>query len=98
MKLGLLTTLDKEWSIITDVETKEQFYVYHTEIPVACAFKNYPVNYELYTNLYMSQVDKIQFINKQSQLPEDCRAYTWGVAWNNLCIKLGVEEHKQILA
>lgn len=98
-KHGKILWFDGQDGMILCIETKKQYYFHVSSLPIVFNnLKGYPVKFSLYTNLYMNQVDSVKFYNKQSELPENCKAYTWGVAWNNLCNLVESPEHKQFIA
>lgn len=103
-QLGIIQWFDGEEGMVFCPETKNSYYVH------CSSFKNFPalankddyrkipVLFTLYTNLYMSQVDKIFTISSLKDMPGDLKSSnSYSIAWNMLCEQLGAQKHKIIV-
>ena len=102
-RIGIIEWFDGDEGYIRDAETGTSYYVHISamdKVPALASkymYRKLPVLFTIYTNLYMSQVDKVKLIDKLSEMPQDLVNQsngTYQIAWNLLCEQLGSINHK----
>lgn len=83
--IGIIKWFDGQEGELIDINTGLTYYMYKDSLPLfSNNLKGQIVEFSLYTNLCMSQVDKIMLLSKLSQIPKQLHGQNWSMTINNL--------------